>query len=166
MRHSRGHKLQEELNPGVILNASICIFFLSSFTDLNGPRWKQGSLPILCPPTINEEDIYVCSSIYLLTILSHLSFLSIIFLFWLFVVETHILVRVAEEIVTEGSKMVPCYEGSPELAPAGAYTCDLSVSQCLEKWEEGCCTHQVQNKFFLSDFCSPVVPHDSWSLKG
>jgi hypothetical protein len=32
--------------------------------------------------------------------------------------------------------MVPCYEGSPELAPAGAYTCDLSISQCLEKWEE------------------------------
>ena len=31
--------------------------------------------------------------------------------------------------------MVPCYEGSSELAPSGAYTCDLSISQCLEKWE-------------------------------
>ena len=42
---------------------------------------------------------------------------------------------ISEEIVTEGSKMVPCYEGSAENAPVGAYTCDLSVSQCLEKWE-------------------------------
>ena len=40
-----------------------------------------------------------------------------------------------DEIVTEGSKMVPCYEGDLESAPHGSYTCDPEVSQCLEKWE-------------------------------
>ena len=40
-----------------------------------------------------------------------------------------------DEIVTEGSKMVPCYEGTVETAPEGSYTCDPAVSQCLEKWE-------------------------------
>ena len=38
-------------------------------------------------------------------------------------------------IVTEGSKKVPCYDGPASTAPTGAYTCDLTVSNCLEKWE-------------------------------
>ena len=41
----------------------------------------------------------------------------------------------SDEIVTEGSKKVPCYDGDAATAPAGAYTCDLTVSNCLEKWE-------------------------------
>ena len=31
--------------------------------------------------------------------------------------------------------MVPCYDGPADTAPVGAYTCDLKVSNCLEKWE-------------------------------
>ena len=31
--------------------------------------------------------------------------------------------------------MVPCYEGRADNAPHGSYTCDPTVSQCLEKWE-------------------------------
>ena len=41
----------------------------------------------------------------------------------------------SDEIVTEGSKQVPCYDGDASAAPTGAYTCDLSVSTCEEKWE-------------------------------
>lgn len=40
-----------------------------------------------------------------------------------------------DEIVTEGERQVPCYEGDAATAPSGAYTCDLSVSTCEEKWE-------------------------------
>ena len=57
-----------------------------------------------------------------------------------------------DEIVTEGSRKVPCFEGPSEEAPTGfvtitkpkrisrpqhkgSYTCDLTVSICLEKWE-------------------------------
>ena len=42
---------------------------------------------------------------------------------------------VADEIVTEGSKQVPCYDGNTATAPSGAFTCDLSESLCTEKWE-------------------------------
>ena len=42
---------------------------------------------------------------------------------------------ISDEIVTEGSKQVPCYDGDASTAPTGAYTCDLSVSTCEEKWE-------------------------------
>ena len=31
----------------------------------------------------------------------------------------------ADEIVTEGSRQVPCYDGELATAPSGAYTCDL-----------------------------------------
>jgi hypothetical protein len=48
--------------------------------------------------------------------------------------------------------MVPCYEGSPELAPAGAYTCDLSISQCLEKWEERWLVSAILNFLILNLF--------------
>ena len=41
----------------------------------------------------------------------------------------------SDEIVTEGEKQVPCYDGVAATAPTGAYTCDLSVSVCEEKWE-------------------------------
>ena len=44
-------------------------------------------------------------------------------------------VKSADEIVTEGSKQVPCYDGDTATAPSGAFTCDLSVSLCTEKWE-------------------------------
>jgi hypothetical protein len=29
----------------------------------------------------------------------------------------------------------PCHDGSAENAPIGAYTCNLNISICLEKWE-------------------------------
>ena len=45
------------------------------------------------------------------------------------------LALISDEIVTEGSKKVPCYDGPADTAPTGAYTCDLRVSNCLEKWE-------------------------------
>ena len=41
----------------------------------------------------------------------------------------------SDEIVTEGSKQVPCYDGDASTAPTGAYVCDLTVSTCEEKWE-------------------------------
>ena len=41
----------------------------------------------------------------------------------------------SDEIVTEGSKQVPCYDGDASTAPTGSYICDLSVSTCEEKWE-------------------------------
>ena len=37
--------------------------------------------------------------------------------------------------MTEGEKQVPCYDGVPAAAPTGAFTCDLTVSVCEEKWE-------------------------------
>ena len=37
--------------------------------------------------------------------------------------------------MTDGSSKVPCYNGSPEEAPTGAYTCKANISICLEKWE-------------------------------
>ena len=40
----------------------------------------------------------------------------------------------SDEIVTEGSKQVPCYDGDPASAPSGAYTCDAGVAVCEEKW--------------------------------
>ena len=40
-----------------------------------------------------------------------------------------------DEIVTEGSRKVPCHSDDPSKAPAGAYTCKANVSICLEKWE-------------------------------
>ena len=41
----------------------------------------------------------------------------------------------SDEIVTEGSRKVPCHSDDPSKAPAGAYTCKANVSICLEKWE-------------------------------
>lgn len=40
-----------------------------------------------------------------------------------------------DEIVTEGSRQVPCYDGDAATAPSGAYTCDQSIATCEEKWE-------------------------------
>jgi voltage-dependent calcium channel N type alpha-1B len=41
----------------------------------------------------------------------------------------------SDEIVTEGTRKVPCHSDDPSKAPAGAYTCKANVSICLEKWE-------------------------------
>ena len=30
---------------------------------------------------------------------------------------------------------MPCFEGDPDIAPEGAYTCKANISICLEKWE-------------------------------
>ena len=35
----------------------------------------------------------------------------------------------------EGESGSPCHPGPHSLAPAGAYTCELSNAICLEKWE-------------------------------
>ena len=40
-----------------------------------------------------------------------------------------------EEVVTDGSSKVPCFDGDPDKAPVGAYTCKANISICLEKWE-------------------------------
>jgi voltage-dependent calcium channel N type alpha-1B len=42
---------------------------------------------------------------------------------------------ISDEIVTEGTRKVPCHSDDPSKAPAGAYTCKANVSICLEKWE-------------------------------
>ena len=43
--------------------------------------------------------------------------------------------KFAEEVVTDGSSKVPWFDGAPEDAPTGAYTCKANISICLEKWE-------------------------------
>ncbi|KAG8192014.1 hypothetical protein JTE90_001744 [Oedothorax gibbosus] len=40
-----------------------------------------------------------------------------------------------DEIITEGDQQTPCYMmGIDKVPPSGAYTCDASEAQCLERW--------------------------------
>ena len=39
-----------------------------------------------------------------------------------------------DEMVFEGEGASPCYPGTEESAPLGAFTCDVETSVCLEKW--------------------------------
>ena len=41
---------------------------------------------------------------------------------------------VPDEVVTEGSRIAPCYIGPKDKANHGAYECNTNVSVCLEKW--------------------------------
>ena len=56
---------------------------------------------------------------------------------WAIVIENQkiFVFNVVEEVVTDGSSKVPCFDGAPEKAPQGAYTCTPNISICLEKWE-------------------------------
>jgi hypothetical protein len=40
----------------------------------------------------------------------------------------------ADEMITEGEQGSPCFPGTEESAPMGAYTCNAEISVCLEKW--------------------------------